>query len=386
MRGVNVGQDGILRGGCQPPPACQGRAQGARPIGRALPNCPTILLLGIIALSGCGRYADFKLPPVSGGDPNMTFAFEAQPEPVLTAGEGWESHDVLNPSVISRSQPQSLLNFYSGFDGHTWRTGLAASGDGTHWQKQGVILSPDPQTWEGSYIAANGSALWYENQFWYWYQAGPRERPRIGLSTSEPRPSGSDWHWRKEPNPVLEPGPYGSWDEYGVADPYVVRIEPYFYLFYLGQDRARRQRLGVARSTDGVRWEKLRANPVLELGDPGAFDENGLGEPAVWNSHGFYWMLYTGLDTAENRRLGLARSIDGVHWRKLPVVFGGNQPWDAKVVCDPTVEVAGGVIRVWFGGGDVASPDENLHGRIGLAILRPVTAIRPEDTGGRVVR
>jgi len=249
--------------------------------------------------------------------------------------------------------------------------GLAASGDGTHWQKQGVILSPDPQTWEGSYIAANGSALWYENQFWYWYQAGPRERPRIGLARAV------DTHsWRKEPRPVLEPGPYGSWDEYGVADPDVVRIEPYFYLFYLGQDRARRQRLGVARSTDGVRWEKLRANPVLELGDPGAFDENGLGEPAVWNSHGFYWMLYTGRDTAENRRLGLARSTDGVHWRKLRTVFSGNQPWDAKVVCDPTVEVAGGVIRVWFGGGDVASPDENLHGQIGMAILRPVSTTR----------
>jgi predicted GH43/DUF377 family glycosyl hydrolase len=363
MKAANVGQDSILRGGLQPPPACQGRLE----IGRSLQSCPTILLLGLLALSGCGRYADFQLPPVSGGDPNMTFAFEAQPEPVLTGGDAWESRDVLNPSVISRSQPQSLLNFYSGFDGRTWRTGLAASDDGTHWRKQGVILSPDPQTWEGSYIAANGSALSYQNQFWYWYQAGPREKPRIGLARAVDTQS-----WRKEPKPVLEPGPYGSWDEYGVADPYVVRIEPHFYLFYLGQDRARRQRLGVARSTDGVRWEKLRVNPVLELGGAGAFDENGLGEPAVWRSHGFYWMLYTGRDTTENRRLGLARSTDGVHWRKLRTVFGGNQPWDAKVICDPTVEVAGGVIRVWFGGGDVASPDENLHGQIGMAILRPV--------------
>ena len=60
------------------------------------------LLLGLLALSGCGRYADFSLPPVSGGDPNMTFAFEAQAEPVLSPGDGWDSHDVLNPSVISR--------------------------------------------------------------------------------------------------------------------------------------------------------------------------------------------------------------------------------------------------------------------------------------------
>ena len=34
------------------------------------------------------------------------------------------------------------------------------------------ILSPDPQTWEGDYIAANGSALYDEGRYLYWYQAG----------------------------------------------------------------------------------------------------------------------------------------------------------------------------------------------------------------------
>jgi hypothetical protein len=42
------------------------------------------------------------------------------------------------------------------------------------------------------------------------------------------------------------------------------------------------------------------------------------------------------------------------------------------VICDPAVVVEGGEIRVWFGGGDAASPDENLHGQIGFAVLRPV--------------
>ena len=44
-----------------------------------------------------------------------------------------------------------------------------------------------------------------------------------------------------------------------------------------------------------------RADPVLELGDAGAFDGNGSGQPAVWNSEGYYWML-TGRNQAENRR------------------------------------------------------------------------------------
>jgi len=164
---------------------------------------------------------------------------------------------------------------------------------------------------------------------------------------------------------VLDYGPVGSFDERAVADPYVIRIDPYFYMYYLGQDRAVRQRIGFARSRDGVHWEKLRSNPVLEPGE----NDAGLGEPAVWQSHGLYWMLFTVRNFDETRHLALARSTDGVHWTRLPVRYTGTQPWNSKVLCDPTVVVEGDVIKVWFGGGDVASPDENLHGQIGFATL-----------------
>ncbi|PWT97531.1 MAG: hypothetical protein C5B51_31215 [Terriglobia bacterium] len=312
------------------------------------------LLAAALFLCGCGRYADFTLPPLSRGDPRASYAWEPRADPVMRRDTAWDAHDALNPSVV-----ESRDMFYSGYDGQTWRTLHAESADGIHWLKRGVVLAPDPKTWEGSYIAANGSALRVQGEVWYWYVGGPREQPQIGLARG----------WKKEPMPVLGPGPRGAWDERGVADPYVIRVEPYFYLSYLGQDRAARQRLGIARSRDGIRWEKLRANPILELGDTGSFDENGLGEPAVWSARGFYWMLYTGRDAQENRRLGLARSADGAHWQKLPAVFAGHESWNSKVICDPTVEDGA---RVWFGGGDVARPDENIHGQIGFASLTPV--------------
>ena len=46
-----------------------------------------------------------------------------------------------------------------------------------------------------------------------------------------------------------------------------------------------------------------------------------------------------------------------------------------KVVCDPTVEVAAGLICVWFGGRDVASPDEKLHGKPAVVRTILVTTI-----------
>jgi len=40
------------------------------------------------------------------------------------------------------------------------------------------------------------------------------------------------------------------------------------------------------------------------------------------------------------------------------------------VVCDPTVETRGdGPVRVWYGGGDIAAPAQNIDGQIGLATL-----------------
>ena len=40
------------------------------------------------------------------------------------------------------------------------------------------------------------------------------------------------------------------------------------------------------------------------------------------------------------------------------------------MICDPTVLVEDGQIRVWFGGGDVPHPDEEIHAQIGYGVLR----------------
>jgi predicted GH43/DUF377 family glycosyl hydrolase len=353
---------GFSSKGCGSPQNRDCKGAGRVKLATSLVRRWPVLLLAAFTAS-CGRYADFTLPPPEASGPSGPFRWEAQASPVLARGNAgdWDSTDVLNPSVIRWRD--AYLNLYSGFDGKTWHTGMAQSSDGVLWNKQGRILSPEG--WEGTYIAANGSALEFAGSLLYWYQAG--DPPRIALATSG---DGKSWQRRGQVVPL---GPRGSFDEMGVADPDVIRRGADLYLIYLGQDRARRQRLGVARSRDGVVWEKLRTNPVLELGPPGSFDENGLGEPAVWTSGGSYWMLYTGRDHAERRGMGLARSVDGVNWKRDPGFspVGGGETWDSAVVCDPSVEVSGDEVRVWFGGGDVPAPDHGIHGQIGIGVLKP---------------
>jgi predicted GH43/DUF377 family glycosyl hydrolase len=299
-----------------------------------------LIVLALISCS-CGKYANFTLPPPDQAGPKAPFHWKASPEPVLSRGSAWDSGDVLNPSVVNLNG--EYQNYYSGYDGRTWNTGLATSSDGIHWTKREKILGPD---------AGNGSALVVGGRILYWYQTG--SPVQIAL----------------EGKIVLKTGPRGSWDEIGVADPYVIDRNGELYLYYLGMDRARRQRLGVARSHDGVTWEKFIANPILDLGTSGAFDEMGLGEPAVWSSGGSYWMLYTGRARGEKRRIGLAKSTDGIQWTRESLIIEGTEAWDREVVCDPTVEVLPDGIRVWFGGGDVPRPDQGLHGQIGVGMLR----------------
>ncbi len=296
--------------------------------------------------------------------------WDVRPEPVLSPGPAgaWDSVDVLNPSVVKVGD--AYYNLYSGFDGKTWQTGLATSADGTNWDKQGTesVITPDPAGWEGGYIAANGSLYHDGDRFLYWYQAGRRGKTSIGMAESA-----NAKQWSKHDKAVVEPGPPRSWDETGVGDPYVIRCRGTYYMYYLGQNRFGVQRLGVARSTDGIHWQKSHTNPVLDTGPPGGFDEGGLGEPAVFRSRDRYLMLYTGRDANEDRRIGWAESVNGVDWKKLTThpMLEGLQPWNDQVVCDPSVWNQAGQVLVWFGGGNRPSPDENLNGQIGLAILKP---------------
>lgn len=305
-----------------------------------------------ICASSCARYGDFRLPAPGEDAKDVAWTWRAEPAPVLEprAGEPRAGEiDLLNPTVANGQL------FYSLFDGKTWHTALSGA----------RVLSPQGGR-EGDYIAANGHIEFIAGEYCHWYQSGPMERPEIFFARSK-----DGRNWQRHGPPVLSRGPFMAWDEQGVADPYVIRRDGMFYLFFLGQDRARRQRLGVATSRDGIAWIRLRANPVLALGAPGTWDENGLGEPAVWASDGTWWMLYTGRARSEVRRIGMAKSRDGVSWEKLATpVIEGDQPWNSKVVCDPHVEPqSGGSVKVWFGGGDVAHPAERINGRIGVGWL-----------------
>ena len=212
--------------------------------------------------------------------PRAPFTWEARPEPVIARGD---SSDVLNPSVV-RFQG-AYWNLYSEFDGRTWHTAAATSPDGLAWTKLGRVLSP--QASEGSYIAANGSALVVGDEILYWHEIG--YPLRIALARSR---DGKIWSRYSES--VVPLGPRGSFDERAVADPYVIRAGDHFLSLLSGPGprpppepghRAflRRRHLGEAAHQSDSRTRHARIVRRKRLGRARRMD---LGRPVVDALHG----------------------------------------------------------------------------------------------------
>ena len=170
--------------------------------------------------------------------------------------------------------------------------------------------------------------------------------------------------WEKYPhNPVLEMGPIGTWDDVGVFQPGVLFDGMEYRMWYSG-DNGSNTRIGVATSPDGIAWTKHVANPVIQLGGSGAWDDFKLFDAHVLFDGTEYRMWFGGHD-GTRARIGTATSLDGIVWVKYegnPVLdVGPDGSWDDVEVRHPSVFFDGMEYRMWYRG------DDGSNFRIGYA-------------------
>lgn len=58
----------------------------------------------------------------------------------------------------------------------------------------------------------------------------------------------------------------------------------YLYMFYAGAYNNEPQQIGVARSKDGIYWKRVFNNPFLKNGKPGSWNESESGHPMVFKA------------------------------------------------------------------------------------------------------
>jgi hypothetical protein len=131
-----------------------------------------------------------------------------------------------------------------------------------------------------------------------------------------------------------------AWDTQTVSCPRVLRMGPRdFRMWYYGRDpsfdpaiRLPSGRIGLARSTDGIHWTRVRGPGVRgsvfdPSPDPARFDSAHVGVGDVQRDGAGFEMWYFGGDGATMElggmrmrgfplRIGRATSRDGLHWRR----------------------------------------------------------------------
>jgi predicted GH43/DUF377 family glycosyl hydrolase len=238
------------------------------------------------------------------------------------------------------------------------------------------------------------------------YFRGQRQgHDRIGLATVS-REAFDGVHWEIRPEPVVDVGPPGSWDETHVLDPAAILVDGRTYLYYTAvSPRADRavclaiaddgihfvkyaenpvmiggapeivMRNGVfylyywktkpsgtgyqihcARSSDGLTFEEYGSAPVLPVGPEGSWDSHTVETPRIFAEGGVYYMLYCGSDRYNDYpwNAGLAVSSDLLHWVKYagnPVFSRGEEgAWDEGAIWFTTVAKIDRRYFMWYEG------------------------------------
>ena len=135
------------------------------------------------------------------------------------------------------------------------------------------------------------------------------------------------WH-RYPGNPVFPATP-GTWRESQTANPDLLLKDGVYYMYFRGQ-RGGHDRIGVAtipaEKFDGVTWD-IHPEPIIDVGGPGSWDENHALDPAAILHDGKVFLYYTASSPREDRSICLAVSEDGKSFRKFdgnPVIIGGG--------------------------------------------------------------
>jgi sulfatase modifying factor 1 len=173
--------------------------------------------------------------------------------------------------------------------------------------------------------------------------------PAFGAAPSDPsakplRLVGPLTKWQADP--VLDVGPAGRWDEGRCGCFTVSRVGEEFFLWYMGSGKSGSWRIGLAKSPDGVRWLRFGDKPVLTAGAKGQWDDKQVSMPYVLKDGGTFHMWYCGAG-ATGGGFGLATSSDGAQWKRHgtgPVLRGTGGSFD------PCVRKMDGRFEMWYCG------------------------------------
>ncbi|MDE2312281.1 MAG: hypothetical protein KGJ93_04335, partial [Patescibacteria group bacterium] len=150
---------------------------------------------------------------------------------------------------------------------------------GTAWNRPGkIIYQPAKDSWDHQ-LASGPTVVLGPDKIWRLYYTGIGSKNGIGLLTSQ---DGKAWTAYGQ-NPVFQAAP-GEWDD-EILEQAVVYARGQYYMWYSGWKGELKPdtsiSIGLATSPDGIHWTRYQKNPVIKPGPPGSWDDLRVLAPDV---------------------------------------------------------------------------------------------------------
>jgi hypothetical protein len=154
----------------------------------------------------------------------------------------------------------------------------------------------------------------------FWGAPAPDRRGAVLWRATAESPAGP---WLADPEPVLPLGESGAWDDVALDFPSVLPAEEGYVMLYSAVGSSSRETTAIGRATspDGVSWAR-EDGPLLQAGSCFASDYSAA--PRVLRTADGWLMLYNA-----DRRVGATRSDDGVSWAcaaDAPILTAADVP------------------------------------------------------------
>ena len=235
----------------------------------------------------------------------------------------------------------------------SWRpkqsVAITESNDGIHWSPPEIVLPPDRSTgWEDD--INRPIVVHRDDGYHMWYTGQSKGRSKIGYAKSS---DGRTWV-RQSSNPVLEST--AQWEGVAVMCPHVMWDDSsrVWKMWYSGGEQYEPNAIGYATSTDGLRWEKQSANPVLTPDRQCDWEKERVTAAQVIRWKGWYYAFYIGFRDIDHAQIGMARSKDGIRgWvrhAENPIVRPTPDGWDADACYKPFTVYSNKTWRLWYNG------------------------------------
>jgi predicted GH43/DUF377 family glycosyl hydrolase len=277
-------------------------------------------------------------------------------EPVISpTGNSWESEGTFNPAVIVRNGKFVMLYRAQDKNG-TSRLGYAESADGIHFTRRTEpVLSPETD-FEKDGGVEDPRLVKFGGTYYLTYTGYNKKDAQLCLATSKDL-----MHWERKG--VILPAYKGKWNVGWTKSGAIVpeEIDGRYWMYFLGTSADRTDQMGLAYSTDLIRWTEATAEPVLPR-RPRMFDSRVVepGPPPIITKDGII-LVYNGADDELAYRVGIAifdrHDPRRLLSRSIEPVFSAQLDWEKtgqvrNVVFAEGMAEKQGRYLLYYGGAD----------------------------------